>query len=584
MIPEGREAATKGRINLRGIFRSLASVLPLLAIASMCRADLLSEGRDLYKAGNYPEAVKKLEAATKADPANAKAWWQLNFAYNKLSRFDDALRAARMAGQLDASRSFASEPGKYDETIRRLEGKASVSGKMTASSRNALKPLANDGITKALLNGDVYVAPGMKADSARLQAVANELRPARVKFVVFASRSGASTLAAEADRIRKYLGLNDGYVIAASRAGVSAAGQGLSRDRLRESARAVAPRMEAGDYTAGLEALARSLVRQRAEAKAAAVIGWGSALGILVVIIVSFLIVRRMANATAMKRRLGTLDALKSSVLGRMNTLVDEALGLPPMAASRVQEARRSAGEKLDQASRLMSKGKNDRDLQRAEALLNQALLDIEGGQAIARRALSGEPEPVAAARKHGSIAEELASIPQSERGVCFFCSQPARLRELTPVTVSLGGEEKKVLACAADLQTIKTGQMPSIRAFERDGKRVPWFADDRYDPYRDYYDRGYDNRSLMSDLMTLSLIDNLFWSWGRPSWGWGWGSPYAFSYDHHYYHDWAHDRAAAASMPDLDAGGADFLGGGARFDSSVFSGGGADFLGGDHS
>ena len=154
-------------------------------------------------------------------------------------------------------------------------------------------------------------------------------------------------------------------------------------------------------------------------------------------------------------------------------------------------------------------------------------------------------------------------------------------------MTVNLDGNQQKVLACPNDLKTIKSGQMPSIRAFNEGGRYVPWYASQGYDPYRDYYSRGYD-RNWVSDMIMLSMIDHMFWGWHNPmGWGWGggyggWGgNTYVFYPDHDNYRD--HYAGEAAGYGDFsrdpdNAGGADFLG------SSSGDTGGSDYAGSDQS
>jgi hypothetical protein len=180
--------------------------------------------------------------------------------------------------------------------------------------------------------------------------------------------------------------------------------------------------------------------------------------------------------------------------------------------------------------------------------------------------------------------------VPEEEKGVCFFCSRPSYLDELTPVTVKLEGERQKVLACMADLATIKTGAMPQIRAFEHQGRTVPWYAYPDYNPYNDYYGRGYGGGSLLSDMVTLSVIDHMFWSWHRPAWGWGWGGGYGMGYggytfypDHHNYSDYSSERAASSLDTTSDAAGVDFLSSGSDVGGDRDAAG-ADFLGSDQS
>jgi len=577
----------------------------LLLWTTTCWADPYDEGRELYKAGRYAEAAAKLEQATREDPRNAKAWWQLNFAYNKLERHADALRAVQKAHEIDPSNGFASEPGKYEEVLTRLQSKVSgTTPTQTAPPRTTAPAFtaptrAGSGrgsLTQQLTRGDVYVEPGMNVDAARLQRVAQELRPTIVKFVVFNSRSGSATLSREASRIRDYLNVGKGYVLVASRAAVSASSQSLNRDTLRQLTKEVAPQIETGDYTGGLERLARGLVQTRAAQTTRTRNTWIIVLAVIGGVIVVWIVLRAAANARAMAARREPLERLKSDVISQLNFLDDQLPLLDSSTAARVKEARITAGTKLDEAARIMARAKSDRQLGSAQNLLDQAQSEIGRARSLIDRSLSGAADTGAdtlpSAGKNGMSAAtgrdtDWNAIPEGERGVCFFCSRPSRVDELTPVTVNLDGERQKVLACPDDLATIKTGEMPRIRAFEREGRYVPWYADDRYDPYRDYYGRGYDNRSLLSDLVTLSLIDHIFWGWHRPV-GWGWGGGYVFYPEHEHYRDYYSGHAAGHGDFDrtADAAGTDFLqnSGGDLSGGDDSEAGGVDFLGSDQS
>lgn len=603
---------TPPEVEMKNVWRRLIPMAALLIIGSAAIADSLDDGRELYKAGKYAEAVTKLQQAAKEDPKNAKVYWQLNFAYNKLGKFKEALGAVQQAHALDPQHGFASEPGKYEETYNRLVQKAGGASNSGGNSTQTTRPPRSNGnstaqgsgsgnIASQLQNGDVYVQSGANVDIARLEAVARELRPAQVKILVFNSRSNAKTLQREADRVRDYFNLKNGFVVAASRSAVAASGEKLSKDTVREQTKLVAPMMEAGDYTGGLEKLARGLVVTRKQQAQASTNMW---LFILIGIggaIIAWVIFRRASNASQMKELRLQVNRQRDSVVQSVNWLDDAAKGIA-LGGGRVLQERENAGRKLDEASRLMSRAKSANDLRHAKELLDSAEGDIARANAIIRGA---DEKPIPAGRANASAvigsavptdgsdqSTDWTAIPENERGVCFFCSRPSKLNELTPVTVNLGEGDQKVLACAADLKTIRTGKMPNIRAFNDNGRQVPWYASNSYDPYRDYYPR-YGMGDYMRDMVTLSVIDSMFWGWHRPmGWGWGYGYPYTFYPDHHYYSDWhthhAADYGNYDSGPD-NSGGTDFLGGGGGgggdFGGSFGdSGGGTDFLGGDQS
>src|ERR1051325_4378778 len=127
-------------------------------------ADSYEEGRALYKAGKYPEAVAKLEQAVREDQKNAKAWWQLNFAYNKVGRDADALMAVRKAHQIDPTDSFASSKDKFTEIQSTRDAQAALTNPAPRVHTPPSQPIrnptptgqrsGNQGLTQTLINGD----------------------------------------------------------------------------------------------------------------------------------------------------------------------------------------------------------------------------------------------------------------------------------------------------------------------------------------------------------------------------------------------------------------------------------------------
>src|SRR5262249_21935398 len=148
------------------------------------------------------------------------------------------------------------------------------------------------------------------------------------------------------------------------------------------------------------------------------------------------------------------LERQKAEVISQLNFLEDSAAIAEPAAANAAKQARIAAGTKLDQAARIISHAKTEQDLGRAQVLLDQAQADIQRGKA----ALEGLPSgaaggsagggtvpPVYPTSQQSSAQTDWSSIPNQDRGVCFFCSRPSMLSELTPVTVNLDGNPQKV-------------------------------------------------------------------------------------------------------------------------------------------
>src|SRR5205814_2261481 len=155
---------------------------------------------------------------------DAKAWWQLNFAYHKVGRDTDSLMAVRKAHQLDPADTFASSVQKFEEINKAREAESTPPA--TVPRRIPAAPPPNPAramqwrggsITQQLLYSDVYAEPGINVDVPGLQRTADELRPTVVKFAIFNSNANSRQLSREADRIREYLrdymNRGQGYVI-----------------------------------------------------------------------------------------------------------------------------------------------------------------------------------------------------------------------------------------------------------------------------------------------------------------------------------------------------------------------------------
>jgi uncharacterized membrane protein YgcG len=623
-----------GRYTVRTIVRISACAAALWLLAVACYADLFDEGKALHKAGKFAEAATRLERAAQQNPSDARIWWQLNFTYHQLNRDQDALKAVQKAGQLDPNHGFASAQGKFEKTLSDRQQEAGGNGGAATLQQSSSPPPAGAGsattgsgsgsITQQLINGDVFVERGMNVDVQRLQQVAQELRPTVVKFAVFNSNANSRTLDRESGRIRSflksYINQGQGYVIASSRRAVAVSSPSLSDRDKKDLLSQVAPQMSAGHYTEGLEKLARGLVNERAPRQTSTSLGRNDIpivhhgpnwMLIFVVglagVVVLWLVVRAVRSKSEVAKRREPLERQKSSIIAGMNYLEENALGLDPTASSRVKEARIAAGTKLDEAAKILSRASSPTDMNRAQSLLDQADADVQRGRSTIERAVYGGAPAAATGVAAAASATppvyaqgaagtpDWSNVAQDEKGVCFFCSRPMLLRELTPVTVNLDGKQQKVLACPDDLGTIKSGQMPQIRAFQQNGKYVPWYAAQNYDPYRDYYGRGYGAGDFMRDMVTMSVIDHMFWGWQRPM-GWGWGggyggyggNTYVFYPEHDHYRDYYSGQAAGgADYSDIDrtndASGTDFLSptGG---DSGDFGGGSSGDFGSDRS
>ena len=207
------------------------------------------------------------------------------------------------------------------------------------------------------------------------------------------------------------------------------------------------------------------------------------------------------------------VDRLRRQVLEGL-TYTDTYLDLlpPSQDAASAREERQRAAALLEQAAGFARAARTPEDFGRVEALLEQAKQAADSARADVDRATGGTgmavaldgtenkatpvnpdgtPNMRAAPILTGMNAED---IPMAERAACFFCSRPGRLQDLTPVTVAINGERRKVLACSDDVLAIQQGATPAVRTVQVSGQSVPWYRSNSYDPYRDYHHTvGYD-------------------------------------------------------------------------------------------
>ena len=279
------------------------------------------------------------------------------------------------------------------------------------------------------------------------------------------------------------------------------------------------------------------------------------------------------------------------SMRGQMQGFVAQSRSLDAKTQERIGQAQASVEEKLAQASALLKVAAKERHFQRIGrilALVQTKLSNVHAsmGRAQARADERVQKQAENAQRKAESMQQRTGSfgqrataatsrtgsfappalvtgastpwntIPPRERGVCFFCSRPCLLRELTPVVVPIGGIARRVLACPTDFAAVQSGTLPPIRAFSLNGQPVPWFAYNRYNPYNDYYADGY-GVNLYVDTFPYSVFDPGYWNFNGP-YGYDDGQAYNFSPDTEAYQDYASGLAAgeaAGAMLNADGG-----------------------------
>lgn len=246
------------------------------------------------------------------------------------------------------------------------------------------------------------------------------------------------------------------------------------------------------------------------------------------------------AKSRAMNTARAPAQALHNQVVEGIS-YADNYLDLLPESAdaTAARQARQEAAALLEQANGIVRAASTPEDYGRAQALLEQAkekgdlcrqhIDRATGGTGlvVAMEGTDYKATPISATGQPSSQAAPVTAdvqadaIPQNERGACFFCSRPARIPDLTPVTITLNGQRRKVLACAECVRIIQHGATPEVRTVEADGRRLPWYASRSYDPYRDYgrtqvvymppYGGGYDGYSsgMWDGLLLGSILSN---------------------------------------------------------------------------
>lgn len=498
------------------------------------------------------------------------------------------------------------------------------------AQRGDSSPFATqDPLARELSRSDVFVGRTMRGsvdEEALLRLTSGRPAERRLKIAVLNSlpesgrRYGTGGRYTEA--LHGYLGLKQGILIIVTRRGVYAETDALSAGQLsailRENARYIQENPVAGlrrtveaidaQIGAGRSGAAAGITRSSVPARDGTsplvILFWLVVIGGGVVAVV-VLIRGAATKKRAMLQARQPVERLRGEVvtgLSQADVYLDLLPDSPDAAAAR--QARHEAASLYEQAASIARSARTPEDYGRAQALLEQAKEQADlcnshvdratGGTGFAvavegtdYRATPGIGDPAKSSRAApviGSLRAE--DIPEAERGACFFCSRPARISDLTPVTVALNGQRRKVLACEEDVRIVKEGYTPEVRTVEEEGQRVPWFGSRRYDPYRDYgrgdaqYAPGYGyGGSPFGGFMGGLLLGSLL----TPS--------YAMPYPV-YVNPTGQataDPASAAGAnfhPDLDgAGSADFFGtggGGYDFGAGGYDSGSGDFGGGE--
>ncbi len=410
-----------------------------------------------------------------------------------------------------------------------------IAASVPAFAQDASPFATQDPLAKELQRGSVFVGKTLRSqvDSGALDRIAQREppdRPMKIAVVSQLPESGKAygTNARYTKALHDYLGLGRGTLLIVTRHGPVMATDALPVQQideiLKRNVRAIQndPVQGIESTVADLDASVSGTGQNPGAVQGSSpapqsdqgVPGW-----LIAVPLVAAGGVALWASGRASKKRKAMQEArvpverLRGQVLESL-TYTDTYLDLLPASqdADSARAERQSAAALLEQAAGFARAARTPEDYGRAEALLEQAKLAADRAKASVDRATGGTGMAVALdgteykatpVNPNGTPNMQAApiltdlnaeDIPPSERAACFFCSRPARLQDLTPVTVAISGQRRKVLACSDDVRAIQQGAAPAVRTVQAGGQSVPWYRAPSYDPYRDYrYTAGYD-------------------------------------------------------------------------------------------
>lgn len=603
----------------RTISRALLTLLALCTVLPAALAGPYEDARSRFRQGDYQGALTLIRQVQQADPDNPRNYVLLGSTLAKLGDRNGAREAWGKVLELDPNLRSVRDNEGFLRAYRSVGGRL-PSGQGTPRPSSAGN--IGQAVISALTQGNVYVHPDLKGEvePGALEAVAGETG---AKIVVLATRLSGNRRERLAADLHSRLRLGENVVIVATEQGISAYGGRLGRDQVAAALKKAG--LDQAHARGGLtEAVvvatraAATAVKQDRSADTNTtggllLLGAGGVAGI-----VGYRSLRKRRELENARR---PVEALRRKTLDNLS-YVDGYLDLLPAGedAERARALRQSAYEEYATATGTLEQARTPHDVRRARPMLDKALADLEecrvaidkatGGTGVAmsipeipslatdqERAAAARLKPVEAVRderERDALQRAIEEIPENERGVSFFSGQPMPMSELVPVTMVIDGQKREVLATREEAETIRRGETPRIRAFEQDGRQVPWYENRNYDPYRDYYG-GWGYGGGFGSLVNLYLLTNLFGGGLFGGYG-GWGHGPAVV--NNYYGGQPDGGTfgggfggnAAGPEPEVEhAGSFDFFGqggegdtsGGGDFDFGGDSGGGFDFGGG---
>lgn len=592
----------------------------MLFVACPAFGGAMQDGNAAYKAKDYPAAIAAYSKAASGETGveKAKAEYKLGLSYEKTKDFSNALSSYTAAQAADPSLSFAKNPGAFERKLARAQ-RLAAGGAATAPGQS---------VENALVTSNVYIDAGLpvQIDKTTLEQVAVENARTQVKIAILAglpawyqkfanehAYDSTSALVHYVEGLHKHLALGrNGLIVVCTSgygAGIAIQSSELKKDAEARIAQRYVAAIQAGDM-GQVVPMAREVVSaiNGVHAGAQALI-----LGVvlIVVLIVAIVLIQRARLKSARMTSLrAPVDALRKSVEDNIEYIDGYLPALPKNNADtdQVRAFRQAAAARFEQAVKAIDRATEPSDLSRAKTQLDAAAKDCQQARRYLDRVTGGTAkiagDDAVRPAEQAPDPEDPSAVPEKERGVSFFSSKPAPISRLVPVTINVDGVDRQVLATPSEAAEIAKGQIPAVRSFQVNGRVVPWYMYDGYDPYRDYWQY---QRSGWSDLAAgavagfigAELIDSLF---SRPAYAGSWISPYGYApgwdswghwdlYDRDYF-DSESLRAHQYAFSDpytnpAQAGGAGFAGDG--YDQSDYGNdggqaGGAGFFGGDNS
>lgn len=597
-----------------GVWGALALLLGA-ALSGPVQAGPLNAGNSQYQAGQYAQAAASFQQAAGQTQGveQAKAYYKLGNAYHKMREDAQARGAYAQAQRIDPSLSFAASPKKFMQALGRVSGGASA-GRGRAGAANGSPQSGLDPVFQTLSSSHVYVDPRLRGINERqLEQAAMQGNENPHTFVDIAMLRTLPpryrSLGDYAGVLHSGLNLGKNGLVVVVFSGPSAGAYVVTGELGRAEDARLARQYGAAvvrDPTAGTAGLAEAVARDvNSHEYRSAVVVW--IVFLIIVVAIAVLVAsasRRRKQRLALSRE--PVDALRANVLSGIEYLDGYADVLPKNNpdTDQVRAFRQAADAKYEQAVKVLDRATEVSDIQRAQGLLSGAQSDVQQARRYLDRATGGtgnipgddavRPQPLP------ETEQQVQAVPADQRGVSFFSSQPAPLGALVPVTVTVNGQSRQVLATPQEAEELRQGRMPQVRAFNVNGQYVPWYEYNTYDPYRDYWQ--YQNAGwggfgggAVAGLIGAELLGDLFAPRGYGYGGFGYGgyggSPFAFSPDNDYYRGYydaaQQDRAAGSGFGDYGNQGYDSGGGtsfmtndGPGYDTQNYdSGGGTSFM-----